>query len=102
MLTDKDVNHIASLARIDIDAKTRERMIKDLSSVLDYVEILQSVPTEGVEPLYQVTGLTGRTRADEHRNIFPMGAELQERLVGQAPDSADGYVKVNSVLRRES
>ncbi len=97
MLTDKEVDHIASLARIELDDALRARMKKDLSSVLDYVEQLSAVDVSGVEPLYQVTGLENQARADEHRGTWPMDAQLAELLVGQAPHRHDGYVKTKSV-----
>jgi aspartyl-tRNA(Asn)/glutamyl-tRNA(Gln) amidotransferase subunit C len=97
MLTDKEVDHIAKLARIELDENLRERMKKDLGSILGYVEQLEKVDTAGVEPLYQVTGLQNSVRADEHRGDWPMDAKLTELLVGQAPHKHERYVKVKSV-----
>ncbi|HTP56800.1 MAG TPA: Asp-tRNA(Asn)/Glu-tRNA(Gln) amidotransferase subunit GatC [Candidatus Paceibacterota bacterium] len=97
MLTDTEVDHIAKLARIELDDALRARMKKDLTSILGYVEQLESVDASGVEPLYQVTGLENQARADEHHATWPMDAELARLLVGQAPHTHDGYVKVKSV-----
>lgn len=97
MLTKEQVDHIAVLARIELDDAMRERMKKDLSSILGYVDQLSRVDTSGVEPLYQVTGLENQTRADEHRNDWPMDAKLSELLVGQAPHQHERSVKVKSV-----
>ena len=99
-LSDRDVDHIAALARIDVDDTTRERMKNELSSILDYIEVLSNVPTDNVEPLYQVTGLKTKTRPDEHRNDFPMDESLSERLVGQAPQQKGRYVQVKGVLKK--
>lgn len=97
MLTDKEVDHIAKLARIELSAESRENIKKDLSSILEYVNQLESVDTAGVEPLYQVSGLQNVVRPDEHKGDWPMNTELAELLAGQAPHKHDGYVKVKSV-----
>lgn len=100
MLTDKEVNHISALARIGLDDAMRERMKKDLSSILDYVTVLQSVPTETVQPLYQVTGLTDTMRPDEHRNEFPSSPEQDALLAGQAPSAQGRLVKVKGAIKK--
>jgi aspartyl-tRNA(Asn)/glutamyl-tRNA(Gln) amidotransferase subunit C len=97
MLTDTEVDHIAKLARIELSDEMRERMKKDLTKVLDYIALLDSVDTSGVEPLYQVTGLQNRTRPDTHRGDFTVDGVLLERLVGQAPAHKDRTVKVKSI-----
>ncbi|HXK37362.1 MAG TPA: Asp-tRNA(Asn)/Glu-tRNA(Gln) amidotransferase subunit GatC [Candidatus Paceibacterota bacterium] len=97
MLTKEQVNHIAVLARIELDDAMRERMRKDLSSILDYIDQLSRVDTAGVDPLYQVTGLENQARPDEYRGDWPMDAKLSDLLVGQAPHRHDRFVKVKSV-----
>lgn len=97
MLTDAEVNHIAVLARIELDDAMRERMKKDLSNVLDYIAMLDKADTAGVEPLYQVTGLQNQTRPDVHRGDFPMDEKLLEYLVKQAPSHRERFVKVKAI-----
>lgn len=97
MLTDKEVDHIATLARIELTDDMRERMKRDLTKVLDYIALLDEADTSGIEPLYQVTGLQNQTRTDEPRGDFVMDNVLLERLVGQAPAHQDRMVKVKSV-----
>ena len=98
MLTDKEVRHIATLARIKIDEKEEKSLKKDLSSVLEYIGKLNEVDTTGVEPLYQTTGLVDSFRSDEPRGEFKMDENLNEKLIGQAPHKEDRFVKVKSVL----
>jgi aspartyl-tRNA(Asn)/glutamyl-tRNA(Gln) amidotransferase subunit C len=97
MLTEKEIEHIAKLARLELTHEMRERMRKDLSSVLDYIALLETADTSGVEPLYQVTGLQNQTRPDMHRGDFSMDAVATERLIGQAPAQQGRFVKVKSV-----
>lgn len=100
MLTDKEVRHIANLARIELSDETRERMKRDLSSILDYVAVLQSVSTETVQALYQVTGLQNVMRPDEHLNEFPSSPEQDALLAGQAPNAQGRLVKVKGAIKK--
>ena len=100
MLTDKEVKHIADLARIKISEKEEQSLKKDLSSILEYIDKLNEVDTTGVEPLYQTTGLVDSFRSDEPRGEFPMTENLNEKLIRQAPHTQDRFIKVKSVLRK--
>lgn len=100
MLTEKDIQHIAQLARIRLTKNEMERFKKELSSVLDYINKLNELDTEKVEPLYQTTGLVNSVRKDEHRGDFSMDENLNQKLIGQAPHRQDRFVKVKSVLRK--
>ncbi len=100
MLTDQEVRHIATLARIDLDDHEKTAFKKELSSILSYIDTLESADTEGVEPLYQSAGLSHTMRADEHRNIFPFDDALEKSLLGQAPMREGRFIKVKSVLKK--
>ena len=100
MLTEKEIKHVAQLARIKITEKEEEKFKKELSAILDYINKLGEVNTENVEPLYQVTGLVNSVRPDEYRNDFEMNENLNEKLIGQAPHRQDRFIKVKSVLRK--
>lgn len=101
MISDKEVEYIASLARIKISAKEEKGLKKDLSSILEYIKKLNEVDTTGVEPLYQTTGLVDSFRSDEPRGDFKMDENLNEKLICQAPHKEGGFVKVKSVLSRK-
>ena len=96
----KTIEHIASLARLSLTEKEEEKMKAELSSVLGYIEQLNNVNTEGVQPLYQTTGLVNSTREDKHRGDFKMDEELNEKLIGQAPSKQDRFIRVKSVLNK--
>lgn len=100
MLSDKEIKHITSLARIKINEKEEKSLKKDLSSILEYIDKLNEVDTDGVEPLYQTTGLMNSFRSDEPREEFKMDENLNEKLVGQAPHRQDRFIKAKSVLRK--
>lgn len=102
----KTVKDIARLARIKLTEKEEEKMKDELSSILGFVEQLNKVPTDGVEPLYQNTGLLNSARSDNYRQDFSAeggpasGWKPDKNLVGQAPDKEGRFVKVKSVLSK--
>ena len=100
MLTDKEITHIAKLARLELEPEHKEKLKKELSSVLDYISLLEKADTSGVEPLYQVTGLVGRTRLDEHRGDFTVDEKLTDLLIGQAPMHEERLIKVKTVKNK--
>ncbi|MFH1533799.1 MAG: Asp-tRNA(Asn)/Glu-tRNA(Gln) amidotransferase subunit GatC [Nitrospirota bacterium] len=65
MLSEKEVRHVAKLARIELTDSEVKKFSGQLSGVLDYMDILKEVDTEGVEETSQVTGLQNVLGADE-------------------------------------
>jgi len=100
MLSNKEVEHIAELARIKLSEKEKDKFKKELSSILDFVKKLNELDAENVEPLYQVTGIVNALRPDKYRKNFEMNEDLNEKLIGQAPHSQNRFIKVKSVLRK--
>lgn len=64
-LTKDQVKHVAALARLGIEEKEVEKFQTQLSGILDYVEQLNEVNTDNIEPTAQVTGLKNIMRSDE-------------------------------------
>jgi len=96
----KTIKHISSLARISLTEREEEKIKDDLSSILKYVEQLNEVDTSTTEPLHHVAGLINSMRTDDYRGNFKMDENLNEKLIGQAPDKKDRFVKVKSVLNK--
>jgi aspartyl-tRNA(Asn)/glutamyl-tRNA(Gln) amidotransferase subunit C len=84
---------IAHLARLNFDAQGAEKMSKDLSQVLDWVDQLQEIPTEGVSPLTSMTSEINGFRSDE------VGEQLtQEQAMKNAPKNDKGFFTVPNVM----
>lgn len=65
----------------------------EISGIIDYVEQLQDVDVEGLEPTLQVTGLTNVTRSDEIQQQVS-----QAELMKNAPATENNHIKVERVL----
>ena len=75
-LSDDDVRHIAKLARLQLSDAEVKKFSKELTSILEYMEMLNEVNTENVEATAQVTGLTNALREDELRESEATTEEL--------------------------
>ena len=64
-LTADQVRHIARLARLRLTDAQVEQFTTELSSILDYIDVLPEVDTENVEATAQVTGLHNAFREDK-------------------------------------
>jgi len=88
-----DVLHVAHLGRIHLSDEDVAKFVEQLSSIVDYVNKLGQLDTEGVEPLAHALPLRNVLRPDEPRP----GLSNQEAL-GGAPDAADGCFRVPRVI----
>ena len=108
MVTDKDVSYVADLAHLELTADEHGRMLKDLNSILGYIDRLNELDTANVEPMAQVangssegsetSGLEGvahAMRADEPRPSLP-----HEEALRNAPASDGIFFKVPKVIER--
>jgi len=93
MLREEEVEHIAKLARLNLTDQDANLYSQQLSDILDYVEKLQTINTDGVEETSQVTGLVNVMRDDEIQE-----SGISNELVGSAPENSNGYVKVPKIL----
>jgi len=59
-----DIKHIAKLANLPINQQEEKKLDKQLNETLDYIEMLQEVNTDAVQPTAHVTGLENVTRED--------------------------------------
>jgi aspartyl-tRNA(Asn)/glutamyl-tRNA(Gln) amidotransferase subunit C len=89
----KEVEHIAALARLDLDAGEKDRFREQLSAILDYAARLQELDTADVPPTTGAPQAAGRPRPDEARpSLDP------RRLLDNAPQEQDGQFKVPPVF----
>lgn len=93
MITSKDVEYIASLARIHLTPEESLHMAQDLGRILDYVAALKQVNTDGIEPTSHVLHLKDVFREDEVRPSLGQKAALKIAVEQQA-----GSFKVPKVI----
>ena len=92
-LTTEDVRWIAHLARLELTGAELETMAPQLTSIIDYVNQLQQVDTENVEPLAHPLPIQNIFRDDESAPSLPADAAL-----ANAPDRRGDFYGVPAVL----
>jgi aspartyl-tRNA(Asn)/glutamyl-tRNA(Gln) amidotransferase subunit C len=91
MIERDQVLHVARLARLRLSEAEVEKMVGELSGVLEHVDRIGKLELEGVEPTSHVVALENVLRPDEPRPSWP-----REVVLEQAPDPVDGTFRVPS------
>ncbi len=92
-ITTEVVEHVARLARLELSAADKERMRRELDSILAYIDKLRVLDTREVEPTSHAVPLTNVMREDEPRPSFP-----QEDMLANAPDRSGEFFRVPKIL----
>lgn len=95
MISKKEVEHIAKLARISLTEKEIEKFQKELSSILDYIEKLKEVDITEVKPKSNSISVENVMREDEPVSQAP---ESKKELIEKFPETEKGYLKTKSIL----
>ena len=96
-LTREDILKLADLSRLKLSDEEVELFTAEFNEILNYVELLDSVDTKGLEPTYQVSGLTNVMREDVVKSDGPYIATSKE-LLKNAPATEDGQFKVKRMI----
>jgi len=96
MITEKDVSYVADLANLELSAQERERMLRDLNSILDYIDRLNKLDTTNVPPMAQ----TPLNTADAMRQDALRPSLPRELALGNAPDSDGQFFRVPKVIEK--
>ncbi|MBD99550.1 MAG: Asp-tRNA(Asn)/Glu-tRNA(Gln) amidotransferase GatCAB subunit C [Verrucomicrobia bacterium] len=89
------VNRLAQLAKLEFNDVEKEEIQADLNRMLDFVNQLQEIDTENVEPLVYMLDESGTMREDEVKQSIDQKAALKN-----APDKDSDYIRVPKVLKR--
>jgi aspartyl-tRNA(Asn)/glutamyl-tRNA(Gln) amidotransferase subunit C len=112
-VTDKDVVYVADLANLELSEEERVRMLRDLNSILEYVERLSELETGKVAPMAQVSDRYGKnndeSRQGSDRFAFAIREDVKDGLrkslphdvaLKNAPDTDGTFFEVPKVIER--
>ncbi len=88
-----DIAHLANLARLSLDESAAAQAEQDLHNIIDMIDTMQAIDTEGVEPMAHPLDATQRLREDRVTEVVDP-AEFQ----AAAPSTEDGYYLVPRVV----
>jgi aspartyl-tRNA(Asn)/glutamyl-tRNA(Gln) amidotransferase subunit C len=93
MLSEAQVEHVAQLARLALSDEEKQRLTEQLNAILTYMEQLNEVPTEGVEPTAHVLDLVNVWRDDTVRQTLSADDAL-----ANAPETAQHFFEVPRIV----
>ena len=107
-VTDKDVQYVEDLANLELTPDERVRMVKDLNSILDYIDRLNELDTANVEPMAQVSSRYGvdASKQGSERFLYAMREDEvrpsleHETAMQNAPQTDGTFFKVPKVIER--
>ena len=89
----EDVEYVAKLARIELSEEEKDTLTSQLSSILDHIQKLNELDTEGVEPTFHVLDVTNVFREDVVRPSLPT-----EEVLKNAPARDGDFFKVPKII----
>jgi aspartyl-tRNA(Asn)/glutamyl-tRNA(Gln) amidotransferase subunit C len=92
-LSADEVRKVADLARLDLPEADVDAMAKQLNAIVDYINQLQQVNTDGIEPLAHALDLHDVFRADE-----PAPSLSEDEALANAPARKDNFYRVPAVF----
>ncbi len=110
-VTDKDVVYVADLANLELTDEERSGMLRDLNSILEYIDRLNELDTSDVPPMAQVSDRYGVDESKQGRERFAY-ASREDVLEGlrkslphevaleNAPDADEDFFRVPKVIER--
>ena len=89
----KTIKHISKLSRISVDDEKAEKLAGDLNSIFDFIEKLNELNTNNVEPLTSVAETTLKLRADEIKS-----KNIRNQILQNSPDDNEDFFVVPRVV----
>ena len=92
-LDESTVERIAQLSKLEFNTEEKVAILNDMNQMLDFIETLQEVNTDNVEPLIHMTEDVNVLRADDAKTTI-----LQDEALANAPSKDSTYFKIPKVL----
>ena len=89
----KTIKHISKLSRISVDEKKAEKLAGDLNSIFKFIEKLNELKTDNVEPLTSVAKTTLRLRSDEVKS-----KNIRDQIIKNSPEDNEDFFVVPKVV----
>ena len=89
----KTIKHISKLSRISLDDAKANKLAGDLNSIFDFIEKLNELNTDNVEPLTSVAETTLKLRADEVKS-----KNIRDQILKNSPEENEDFFVVPRVV----
>lgn len=88
-ITEELIDYLQKLGRIRLSEEDRQKTMKDLGSIMGYIDKLNELDTTGVEALSHANGRTNVMREDVVTND-----DMRDKVLSNAPKSSEGTILV--------
>ena len=92
-ISEKEVSHVAHLARLRLSQEELQLFTKHLGAVLEHAKDVEALQLDGVEPMSHPLPMENVTRKDEVHEMLD-----REEILDQAPAAEDGRFQVHQIL----
>ena len=92
----KEVEKIASLARLSLSEKELESRTNDMNNILNYMDSLNEINTDGVEELLNVHDMNNSLREDEYSNSIS-----KKDVLKNSPTKNENYIEVPLTVKKD-
>ena len=89
----KTIKHISKLSRISVDDAKADKLAGDLNSIFDFIEKLNELNTDNVEPLTSVAETTLKLRTDEVKS-----KNIRDKILKNSPEENEDFFVVPRVV----
>ena len=89
----KTIKHISKLSRISVDDVKADKLAGDLNTIFDFIEKLNELNTDNVEPLTSVAETTLKLRADEVKS-----ENIRDQILKNSPEENEDFFVVPRVV----
>jgi aspartyl-tRNA(Asn)/glutamyl-tRNA(Gln) amidotransferase subunit C len=105
-VTEKDVAYVADLANLELTTQERQRMLKDLNSILDYIDRLNELDTSNVPPMAQISAKVGQSESKSSDSNSAWREDIvrpslpHTEAMKNAPETDGDFFKVPKVIEK--
>lgn len=89
VITDETIDYVGILAKLELSEEEKEQAKKDMANMLDYIDMLNELDTEGVEPMSHVFPVHNVFRED-----IVVNGDIRDQILKNAPEQKDGSFMV--------
>ena len=97
-LTKEEILHLSKVAGVPLSEEEIKLYQEQLSNIIGYIEKLNSVNTDNIEPIEQLTELANITSEDDVKNDRLLS---QEQVVQNTKEHKNGNIRVNAIFDNE-
>ncbi len=89
IITDETIDYVGILAKLELSSEEKEQAKNDMANMLDYIDMLNELDTDGVEPMSHVFPVHNVFRED-----VVVNGDVRDEMLKNAPEEKDGSFMV--------